>query len=96
LNYPSNVKPRSKSKIVAKLFITAQACGLTASTKVRSISFGSTACAARRGAAAQTIEENDTREIPAATTRDNPALVLPKIALPGRFDADAAPRGFLF
>jgi hypothetical protein len=68
---------------------------LSASTKARSILFGPIACAARP-AAAQAIEENDTREIPAATTRDNPALVLSKIALPERFDADAAPRGFLF
>jgi hypothetical protein len=69
---------------------------LSASTKARSILFGPTACAAKTGAAAQAIEENYTREIPAATKRDIPAMLLPKIALPERFDADAAPRGFLF
>ena len=39
----------------------------------------------KTGAAAQTIEENFTREIPAATKRDSAALLLPEIALPERF-----------
>jgi hypothetical protein len=58
---------------------------LSASTKERSILFGPTACAAKTCAAAQAIEENDTREIPAAAKRDNPALVLPKDRAAGAF-----------